>query len=531
MSDPLYMQKQYQTANAPKVHPLIKRSFVFMHSAGVRSAPEILILEMMREVFFEQHYGDETRARDINPDERNEEGINSYTKENRAVLYALSGRRKRNKTAIVQKFYAPAYPQLAEKAWFRKNSDRVVKDFLLSGPVAQYLTYNKDGPEGIEHRRQDIANKIQHALIGGNSCLDNNLTKKEILAVTLGPTSFEKYKDRDFAVNNISDKCRSEYLISIQEDELAKRITQDLIAICDLEPQIPRMQWLQLLMTFLRFALPMWFLSQMQITRLVHEWLLKAVEEGGCITDEDVIFGKLASRNRKLLHPTLTPTRELFEHIDRYMKCRVELDILLYCLSEVKVGKVDLLGNHLSLNLDGGGKGWISVENLLIMMNESSSQIRALTRFKEIAGDSDVKTFLTREGEQFSSWRNPRKGGQGKNIDEFFRVLYHADKGDESGGYLLTSEGQAAKRGFKVFPGQLLLKTMTFLAAKSKWSNIGSGSGMLVLQDVEDHFAQYGIDFSNAADARPLLMEKLQEMGLLKGTTDAGSSVAVLCPY
>jgi hypothetical protein len=54
---------------------------------------------------------------------------------------------------------------------------------------------------------------------------------------------------------------------------------------------------------------------------------------------------------------------------------------------------------------------------------------------------------------------------------------------------------------------------------------------MLVLQDVEDHFSQYGIDFSTAADARPLLMNELQAMGLLRGSPDAGSSVAVANPY
>jgi hypothetical protein len=48
---------------------------------------------------------------------------------------------------------------------------------------------------------------------------------------------------------------------------------------------------------------------------------------------------------------------------------------------------------------------------------------------------------------------------------------------------------------------------------------------------VEDHFGQYGIDFTMAVDARPLLMKELQAMGLLSGSPDAGSSVAVTCPY
>jgi hypothetical protein len=122
--------------------------------------------------------------------------------------------------------------------------------------------------------------------------------------------------------------------------------------------------------------------------------------------------------------------------------------------------------------------------------------------------------------------------GQGKNIDEFFRVLYRAELGDEEGGYLLAPEGRGAKRGFRVFPGQLLLKTATYMAAQDKWScQPRGGAGKLVLQDVEELFGQYGIDFSTAADARPLLMNELQAMGLLTGSPDAGSSVAVACPY
>ena len=121
---------------------------------------------------------------------------------------------------------------------------------------------------------------------------------------------------------------------------------------------------------------------------------------------------------------------------------------------------------------------------------------------------------------------------QGKNIDEFFRVLYKAALGDEEGGYLLNPQGRGTMRGFLVFPGQLLLKTITYLAAKNKWSSqAGRGAGKLVLQDVEELFQEYGIDFTTAADARPLLMNQLQAMGLLSGSPDAGSSVEVACPF
>jgi hypothetical protein len=69
------------------------------------------------------------------------------------------------------------------------------------------------------------------------------------------------------------------------------------------------------------------------------------------------------------------------------------------------------------------------------------------------------------------------------------------------------------------------------LAAKAKQDNGLGGGGRLVLKDIEDHFEEYGINFSLAAEARPLLMAELQSLGLLAGSPDAGSSVAVTCPY
>jgi hypothetical protein len=210
------------------------------------------------------------------------------------------------------------------------------------------------------------------------------------------------------------------------------------------------------------------------------------------------------------------------------MKCRVELNILLYCLEQVAG---DAFAGR-TLCLGSGGRDVLSVDQLLALAKDSSNKICNLERFKHVAADLSVQTFLTREGEQFSGWRDPRGAGQGKNINEFLRVLYRAEIGDESGGYLFVSEGWGPKRAFRVFPGQLLLKTVTYLAAQRKCSDQPhGGAGKLVLQDVEDHFGQYGIDFSTAADARPLLMKKLQTMGLLTGSPDAGSSVAVACPY
>lgn len=514
------------TANEPTFHPLVRNSFAFVPSAGMRLAPEILILELFREVFFPFHYGDPARiTKDLAPDELDEEGSPRYSEGERAVLYALKGRRKKTKNSLTQPFFAPAYPALARGAWFSKNRERVIRNFLLSGPIAQHLWHRGSGVEEKQRERDDLIDLLLGALVGNKSCSDQNMAGKEILSVALRSTGYQ--------VNSVEARRKLESasmpddlddkIIRIDQDELATRIFRDLRFICQLENDLPRLQWMQVLMTFLRFSLPMWLLAQMQITSLLHSWLIMAADNGQ-ILDSPEIVRKIAARNIGLLHPTLMPTREVFEKIEQYMKHRVEVNIFLRCLEKVRPSHVE----NKKLRIYEAGSNTLSIEGLLVISRDASLDLRALGRFREVADGLDIRRFLTREGELFPGWRDPLLKGQGKNIDEFLRVLYRAALGDEAGGYLLIPEGRGASRGFRVFPGQLLLKTVTYLAAQDLRTFRG---GKLVLSDIENHFQQYGIDFSIAADARPLFMQELQAIGLLTGSPDAGSSVAVACPY
>jgi hypothetical protein len=214
------------------------------------------------------------------------------------------------------------------------------------------------------------------------------------------------------------------------------------------------------------------------------------------------------------------------------MRYRTELNILVWWLERIRENDLKDKGKDKRLTVKGGGSSKLSIEQFILVARDAREELRALDRFNEVASGLDIRHFLIREGEQFAAWRNPLAGGQGKNIDEFLRVLYRDAQGDEAGGYLLIPEGSGLSRGFLVFPGQLLLKTATYLAAREKHlCNHRTGSGKLVLEDIENHFQEYGIDFASAAEARPLLIKELQVLGLLTGSPDAGSSVAVTCPY
>lgn len=513
-----------ERVNEPKVHPLVRKSFVFVPSAGMRHAPEILVLEFFREVFFDLPYDvKSTGGKELDPDVQVEEKY-YYTSGERAVLYALRGRRRKMRNAKTKPFFAPAYPALARNAWLRRKSERVIVNFLLGGPIAQYL-WGDGETEKKKGEQEKLLETLLQALIGNQSVRDKDPHGKDILSVALEEAPFEI--NMEVAKKNIRTKTeKTETVMKIFHDELSERIFKDLLALCELEKEMPRMQWIQVLMTFLRFSLPMWLLAQMRITSFLHEYLLAVLDQGEQI-DSSRIEREIAGRNRGLLTPSQTPTLEIFEKTEQYMKKRVELNILLYLLED---SRKELIAEK-QLVLKGAGANVLTVEQLLQVAREAAAAMKSSPRFQE-EGVTRFQDFLTRKAEKYAAWRNPLQGGQGKNIDEFFRVLYRDNLGDELGGHLLLPEGRERSRGYRVFPGQLLLKTIVFLSSHDKRNNSPTKrEGKLVLEDVEKHFQQYGVDFSFAADARPLLLEELQAMGLLTGSPDAGSSVAVESPY
>ena len=510
-------QEFYDTnRNEPKMHPLIEKSFVFLHTAGSRPSPEVLILELFREIFFEQHYNESSKSKTklLDPEETEENSKRKiYNERERAVIYALKGRHKKVNSQKLEFFYAPAYFTLTKNCGLRKQSDRVVKNFLLSGPIVQYL-WNKSS-----EKWEEFVESVLNALIGNKTYDGEEVKEKEILSATLRDPDL--IKNSEIAKDNILKKINENIdlvIKGIENDEISNRIYNDFLYICKLEAKIPRIQWILVLMTFLRFALPMWMLSHMQITSFLHEWLLDAVDNGKIANNKE-IRSKIERRNREILKLTLTPSRQVFEHIERYIKHRVEINILLAAL-----GKLDTGIEKKRLVLDESGNELISIDESLLMIMGKSKQLKD-NYFNGI----EAWRFLAREGEKSTAWRNPIKNGQGKNIDEFVRVMYQDKIGDEAGGYLLTQKGRGINRGFIVFPGQLLLSTITYLSAVEKQEIEGKGKLMLI--DIEKHFEQYGIDFSSSVNARPRLIQQLDAMGLLKGSPDAGSSVAVNSPY
>lgn len=508
--------------NEPKMYK--GKGFLSVPSVGMRLAPEVLVLELFREVFYSTDRAEHLQTRELQPDLRDADNALVFSPAERAVIYCLQGRRKDKKQSRGGVFFAPAYPVLARDAWLHKKRERVILRLLFEGAFAQSFWCRGDGTVEGTRQQERAVDTMLRAFVGTLKTVGNESGIQDVLAaplpVTTCPAELETARQALMRFTQPSDA-----VFQADGDELATRIASDFLAMCEIEATIPRMLWLRLLMTYIRFVLPVWLLAQMQITTLVYRWLLNAMSSGNLPSDAD-IFAALARRNRNLITPTLTPTRELFGRISDYMRCRIELNVLLFCLDQLSPG---ILGDRI-ITTRKVGAGVIRLSELLSIAANSAASLRADPAF---GSAPSVAAFLGRAAERFHGWRDPRNKGQGKNIDEFLRVLYRAERGDEAGGHLLVREGRGDGTGFRVFPGQLLLQVVAFLAARAKQTSgrHPAGGGRLVLQDIEDHFGVYGVDFALAADARPLLIAELQGLGLLNGSPDAGSSVGVTCPY
>lgn len=510
----------------PPPHPSIKKGFLFVPTAAQRLAPEVLVQELFREVFFEHHYGDEGaenrfKDRPLSIDTIRERAPKATVDNEVAVLLALRGRKKQVGKRKSQDYFAPAYPSLARHAWLRKSSDRVIRDFLIAGPLAQYYRGWKGTKKEVEQRRdcQDIV----QALIGHRTATPDSVSTRDILSVPI------RLVDCPFDQNNCVEKlggfiARSQRVFHAAEDDaLATRIHDDLLALCELEKDLPRLQWLQLLMTFLRFALPIWLLASMRPTVLLRDWLVDALTSGR-VPDEEALRRAVASRHRSLLHPTTTPTSGVLRHVELFMRARVETTELLTCLEEEALLKLD----SREITISSNSSAMIGLEELLVEV--------AKCREKLSRGSvgRDPRQLLTLKAEGWRAWKNPTaRGTQGNNYDEFLRVLRRADTGDVGKGYLLAPISNSRPLRFVVFPGSTLLATIACLANRAKERQPGGAArkGRLLLGDVESHFNDYGVDFYSSAGARPKLISKLQQMGLLRGSPDAGDSAEVTVPY
>ena len=490
--------------NEPLVPSCLSRdSLVFAPTAGMRLAPELLVFELFREVGYgDSRNPDETKAREFS------DVIPLLSEAERLLLSTCRGRQKKKGAKKRVFFYAPPYLGLSRHAWLRRRTDRTVRDYFLGGPLAH------------QHNRNSLDNNlVVGALLGHRSASNvEESCGKEVLSLLALKERNDPPRDtvHNHLTKAVSEARSAPLAIGGGADPLALKMTEDFIELCRFEARVARREWLFFLVAFLRVATSMWMLAHLRITVMVRDWVLSAAVDQE-VPAVDKTIGAIRERYEGLLHPTSSPTREVFEHVETYMRARVELRLLVREIEKMNIERFkSATGEAKKLSLDRKGASFITLDELLVLTRNSD--------WSTVVNGKTPRQWLTREAEKYPAWRSPRTQGQGKNIDEFIRVLYRS-AGDDSGSGLLI---RCPTTTTKIVPGHRLLQLFAFLAARAKSRSCRKDRGKLVLRDIEQHLYEYGIDFRSSSFGRPLLMEKLMEGGFLVGSPDAGESAEVL---
>ena len=480
-------------------------SLVFAPTAGMRLAPEVLVFELFRELGYgDSRNADETKAREFS----DVVDTPSLSEAERLLLSTCRGRQKNTRSRRTEFFYAPPYLGLSRHAWLRRRTDRTMRDYFLGGPLAHQ--------EALGKLDKDL---VVQALLGNRSArtVEESPGNEILSLLALGERADPPpNRVREYLTTAVSEARSAPLAPRCRTDLLASILSEDFLELCRLEATIARREWLYFLIAFLRVATTMWMLAHLRITIIVRDWVLSAAMKGARPTVDEMLSA-ICKRHEGLLHPSSSPTREVFEHVETYMRARVELRLLVREVVKMNPERFrPATGEVKTLSLDQQGARFITLGDLLDLARNCD--------WSTVVDGKTLRQWLTREAEKYPAWRSPRTRGQGKNIDEFIRVLYRSADDDSGSGLLIRCPATTTK----IVPGHRLLQLFAFLAAQAKSRSRGKERGKLVLRDIEQHLYDYGIDFRSSSFGRPLLIEKLMEGGFLVGSPDAGESSEVL---
>ena len=486
----------------PAREPAFKDGFLSLPTTGMRLAPQILVLELMREIAFAS-VGGATRTGDAKamPLDPNGEGSSlvSAAAPARAALFALRGRAKQRKAQ--GSFYAPAYPAFAAHGWMRRKTDRVVRDFFLKGALAS-------GTAGDEALREKVVTATVKAVYGDSG------NRKDVFLLCAGTLETPEGLATP-------DACKEALRILLQSspqdwgleenDVISRRIATDWLSLCRLEEHLPRLAWIEMIGTFLRTVIPLWLLAQMRVCVIVRDFARSAARNE--LVTASSVRSAINRRHESLLVPSTTLTDSVDDAVVEYMRARVELNVMLEKLAAEKTLSTSEV--HLPLAVEPR-EGFLSLERFGEMLS-SVGRSGGLIRDVVLASES------------YPAWIRPLSDGQGKNIEEFLRVMRNDHVGGQDDGFLLA-RGPANRRLFRVFPAPKVVALFSLLSHTAKSTRNGR-SQRLLLTDLEHAFGDLGIDFTVLGGVRAELLRALANAGILDGTPDAGESTVLSNPY
>jgi hypothetical protein len=500
-------------------HKSIERSFLFVSPASMRVAADELIIELYREVFFEKRSGD-GKYKKLNPEEQETEEKFVFEDSEKYSLYMARGREFQNNTQN-NHFYTPLYPSLARSSWPRKQNERVLQSFFFRA-IAQHIQGDGGSNQDLmsnfidkfyvafagsaEKKGEDIAGLEIDFL---NGCIEEREAKDNI-----GELCGTSHLSR---VGKKEKKIKSIFTLQDGSDPLARTIFEDLGHLLALEEYLDRLQWMNLMKTFLRLSSSVWLMAQMKMTVVLRDELINILSNRYDPKDDAWIDKVVKNRMNGLFTPTMTPAKHIDGDVKEYVRARIELNILVSLVE--KYTQDDW--SEKTITLHGIANTELGILQLLTKADNIAGALKKDLDFNKLT----LRTALTRHCERYPGWEMKKNNQPLKGYSEFLRVLRKMDKGDEDGGYLVIPD-KKVNTGYRIFPGNLMLKLITYLANCKKPSN-----KKLILADVEKHFSRYGVDFGEKGDMRDNLIVSLQEMGILKGSPDAGDGVSVRNPF
>jgi len=500
--------------NEPEVPKLISGNTLFhVPTTAMRSAPEVLIQELMKFVFFENTKRPQAQYTTPQCD-----GEAAFTDIEKFTINAFRGRQKdKGKNNY---YYAPAYPKLTRQTWLRNKDPITVTGFLFDGPICHYFKQVDDS----ENKIKKFSNKLVNSLAGDSErefgsekklykeifTRDDNTAACDMLSIAQAEEKLNDYLCKEM---NKIDVIESAF-----ESQLAKRITLDFVALIDLEKEMPRLYWVSLLMGFLRVSMSMWFMHLADNIIKLEHLLSKSLNGKKTIENTDDI-GSMINHKSILIPSYLGSSNGAESHIKRWVQARIRLTLIL---------------NHLiEINLITQGES----ENALVFKSKGKESLDVDTLLRRVeAGSDDLNKFTTvlvRKCGEWPMYRNPLKVGQGKNAKEFSDVINKSEGFDERASHCMekTRNPHDKRRWvWRVAPGQLLLQMFVYFSFLENSGDKETKRG-LILKDIEDHFHCYGIDFTQAADGRKLLIDRLAVVGLLESSPDAGECIKVNSPF
>jgi hypothetical protein len=508
-----------KTVHEPEVHKIIKASSIFwLPTLAMRSQPEVILMEFMR--FFTYGKPDKKKkypAQLLDPDSGN------YTDKEKIVIHALRGKQKQNKKkkdSPPEFFYAPAYPSLTRQTWIRGGDPEVIDGYFVKGVLSHHLRSIR-GDEDRKKLISKIAEGIIQALCGQNK-------RTEIFSLCLDEFDLclEDLKENIKTMLN-SSVAKTQLFPAVHGNPLHEVASKDFLVLLKLEPFLPRQHWISMLMCYLRYIVPIWCLSQTKNTIQLVNWVLASLK-GETPTQEEINKGIFSSTS-KLLPVTLNPSRVLHEHVEEYIKSRVQLTCIFNSLIEEDCFSKEYFSSGPLIVSPEDKKGVLLIEFLNELTSKRQEYKNKITlKMGSDSGQNIFERYSVRLCEKWNAWLNPLEYGQGVNIIECMDMLRSAGDMDERGNYLIESV-YTPYLMFRICPGPMALQVFTLWADVEK--RLNGSHGKLTLSDLIKHFGYYGIDFQDQSDGLVVLMDRMKELGLLRGSPDAGTGAEIENPY